>query len=97
MNELSGILAEIRRISNAERLVVYGVKREGERVRDVDVCVIADTADKDALAHRLYLEIDSDISFDVLIYTPQEWSALLADPQSYASRIAEKGQAYGEA
>lgn len=97
MNELSTVLAEIRRIANAERLVVYGVKHEGEHVRDVDVCVIADTDDKDALAHRLYIEIDSDIAFDVLIYTPQEWSMLLADPQSYASRIAEKGRAYGEA
>lgn len=97
MNELGIVLGEIRRIAGAERLVVYSVKQEGGRVSGASICVVAATDDKDTLAHRLYLEIDSDISFDVLIYTPEEWSALLADPQSYASRIAEKGQAYGEA
>lgn len=99
MEELRSVLGEIRRISGAEKLVVYGMKREGagERVRDVNVCVIADTADKAALERRLYLEIESDLAFDVIIYTPAEWEALTRDPQSYASRIAEKGREYGEA
>lgn len=99
MDELKAVLDEIRSISNAENLIVYGLKREGasERVRGVSVCVIADTDDKTALESRLYLEIESDIAFGVLIYTPSEWERLLSDPQSYASRIAEKGRAYGEA
>lgn len=99
MEELRAVLEEIRNISEAENLIVYGLKREGasDRVRGVSVCVIADTDDKTTLESRLYLEIESDIAFNVLIYTPAEWERLLLDPQSYASRIAEKGKEYGEA
>ena len=99
MDELKEVLAEVRRISRAERLIVYGLKREGagERIRGVKVCVVADTRDKDALERELYLGIDGDVALDVLVYTPSEWETLLRDPQSYASRIAEKGREYVEA
>ena len=99
MDELKAVLEKIKSISNAENLIIYGLKREGlgDRVCGVSVCVIADTTDKTALESRLYLEIESDIAFGVLIYTPSEWERLLCDPQSYASRIAEKGREYGEA
>lgn len=99
MDELRALLDEIGRISQPERLIVYGLKREGagERVRDVNVCVVCDCEDKRMLERKLYLGIESEISFDVIIYTPDEWAALLRDPQSYASRIAEKGREYGEA
>lgn len=80
-------------------MIVYGLKREGagDRVRDVNVCVVCECEDKRMLERRLYLDIESEISFDVILYTPDEWAALLDDPQSYASRIAEKGREYGEA
>ncbi len=99
MEELHRLLSEIVRLSGAEKLIVYGLKREGagDRVRDVDVCVIADCEDKRLLERRLYLELESDISFDVILYTPEEWERLSADPQSYASRIAAKGREYGQA
>lgn len=99
MDELKEVLAEVRRISRAERLIVYGLKREGagERICGVKVCVVADTRDKDALERELYLGIDGDVALDVLVYTPSEWETLLRDPQSYASRIAEKGREYVEA
>lgn len=99
MDELRQLLDEIGRISQPEHLIVYGLKREGagDRVRDVNVCVVCDCEDKRMLERRLYLDIESEISFDVILYTPDEWTALLDDPQSYASRIAEKGREYGEA
>ncbi len=99
MDELRALLSGIGRLSGAEKLIVYGMKREGagDRVRDVDVCVVADCEDKRSLERRIYLELESEISFDVIIYTPEEWAALTADPQSYASRILAKGKVYGEA
>ncbi len=98
MNEFEKLLSELQRRSAAEKLIVYGIKRvgAGERVREVSVCIVADCADKQALLNSLYLDIESEIAFDLLVYTPSEWAELSADPQSYASRIAEKGQIYGE-
>lgn len=99
MEEVKRVLSEIKRISSAEDMIVYALKREGtsDRVRGVNVCVIADTTDKTALEREIYLEIESDLAFYVMIYTPDEWENLLLDPQSYASRIAEKGREYGKA
>ena len=60
-------------------------------VKDIDVCLVVETENKAELERELYLAIDSDVSFDIIIYTPSEWEVLIPDAQSFAHRILEKG------
>ena len=55
------------------------------------LCAILETPDKACTEHEIYMNIDSTIPFDVLVYTPAEWEGLLADNTSFASRIKENG------
>lgn len=55
------------------------------------LCAVASTGDKAAAERQIYRGIDSEIPFDVLLYTPQEWSDLTADADSFASHIAQSG------
>lgn len=88
------LINQVADLSLAETIVAYGTKMDAHTggVRDTDLCLVVETADKSALEHRLYISVESDISFDLIIYTPEEWDTLTADPQSFAHRIREKGK-----
>ncbi len=93
MQEYEKILEQLIGIAKPDKLILYGTKRDVATgvVKDIDVCLVAETADKSALERELYLSVDSDISFDIIIYRPVEWETLTADQQSFAHRILEKG------
>ena len=98
--EIGFICNEIKRLFEIEKIIVFGVKRsENENtVTDVDICIVADTKNKNAWIKKAYIEIDSDIPFDIFLYTPSEWEALTQQSESFASRIARKGcVVYGKA
>lgn len=93
MDELIRIREEITAICRPEKIILFGEKKvvSTGKTGEAKFCIVADATDKEALEKKLYLEIESDISFDIIVYTPAEWENLLEDPQSYASRIREKG------
>lgn len=51
------------------------------------LCVVADMPDKAVVERRIYLEIDSEVPFDVILYTPAEWKRLCDTPDSFARKI----------
>lgn len=91
--EIKFICEEIKRLFDVESITVFGVKRceSDNSVTDTDICVVADTDDKNAWIRRAYLEIDSEIPFDLFLYTPAEWKTLTCQSESFASRIVRKG------
>lgn len=92
-NEITFVCNEIKRLFSVESIIVFGVKRSEreDRVTDLDVCVVAETEDKKGWLRKAYLEIDSEIPFDLFLYTPTEWETLTKQSESFASRIARKG------
>lgn len=68
------------------------------RKRDLDgattsfkLCIIADTEDKTQIQKEIYLNVDCDVPFDVVLYTPDEWEELSADDATFAYRITKTG------
>ena len=99
MNELEAvehIVRQIVPIANPKLIILYGCKRSlSGAVNDADLCIVASIGNKSELEREIYLSVHSDISFDIILYTPEEWETLTADTQSFAHRILEKGiQAY---
>ena len=94
--EISFICEEIKRLFDVKMITVFGVKRKenDNSVTDLDICVIANTDDKNAWIKKAYIEIDSEIPFDLFLYTPQEWESLNQQSESFASRISRKGCVY---
>ena len=48
----------------------------------VKLCVVIGEGDPDAVERRLYMDIDSDLPYDVLVYTRGEWDRLAEDAAS---------------
>ncbi|MDL2273032.1 hypothetical protein LJC34_00540 [Oscillospiraceae bacterium OttesenSCG-928-G22] len=93
MEEIRSIIEALIRIAEPDLVILHGSKAnvaEGN-VHGVSLCVICPCDNKRELLRRLYLSVESDISFDLLLYTPAEWHELTADTQSRASKILRNG------
>lgn len=91
--EVEAILEGILTHCAPKCVILYGEKRSlaSGCIKALDFCVILPAADKPALLYELYMTIDAEVPFNVLLYTCAEWEALTEDFSSYASAICKKG------
>ncbi|MCY6483008.1 nucleotidyltransferase domain-containing protein [Clostridium aestuarii] len=75
------------------KIILFGsqVKGTATTKSDIDICIIKDTENKRELLTDVYLNIESSIPIDVLIYTESEWNDCVCDSTSFAYLINEKG------
>ena len=76
-----------------EKILLFGsqAKNSAGRDSDIDLCVIVNVTDKRKLLTDMYLNIVSDLPFDVLLYSPNEWEQCVADHTSFACQIIKEG------
>jgi acyl-ACP thioesterase len=86
------VCGEIVKNYNPEKIILYNIKRSvGGEIRSFKICVILETRDRHEMEKKIYLNVDSDIPFDVLVYTPAEWENLISEKSSFACRIIKGG------
>lgn len=91
-DNIRSVCDEIVKNFSPEKIILYNVKRSvsGE-IRAFKICVVIDTSNRIDVEKHIYLDVDSDIPFDVLVYTPAEWGELQNEKSSFASRIDKEG------
>lgn len=79
-------------------LVSNKVNTEGELVSFKLVIIVSDeTESRPELECRLYMQIDCDIPYDIVIYKKSEWEKFKNDMGSFAWKIHNTGAyIYGE-
>ncbi|MCT8978553.1 nucleotidyltransferase domain-containing protein [Clostridium sp. CX1] len=58
---------------------------------DIDLCIIKNTNNKRHLLAEMYVEIESSIPFDLILYTEAEWDECVDDKNSFAYVINNTG------
>lgn len=58
----------------------------------VKLCVIIPDGNSRVVEQRLYVEVESELAFDVLVYTADEWKKLLDNKMSFAAQIEKTGR-----
>lgn len=93
MSLKSEILQGILSCCTPELIVLFNEKVtvEDHKLKSVKLCVVINCTNKKEIAKKLYLSVDVDIPFDLVIYTPDEWNNLILNHSSYASHIKTKG------
>ena len=93
--EITYICDEIKRLFDVEKIIIFSVKRceKNSCITDLDVCVVTKELphDRNTWLKKAYLDIESEIPFDLFLYTQDEWDTLTKDDSTFASRIARKG------
>jgi|LSQX01.3.fsa_nt_gb hypothetical protein len=92
-DRLKKLSDEIIRISGACRLILFSYKQDtGGNLSSVKLCAVIKSGDSQEMENKLYLNIDSELPFDILVYNQAEWDNLLKDEMSFASRINSLGR-----
>ena len=90
--EIMDVALRIRELCGPQSIFLYN-RREGLRgaTTAFKLCLVVETEDKAALERTIYLEVDSEVPFDVLLYTPEEWEICSKDTAAFACKIKETG------
>ena len=91
--EIQKITEQLVSLYAPHKLFLFGsqAKNAASDKSDIDLCVVTDTANKRKLLTDMYLNIESNKPFDLLLYTPNEWETSVSDRTSFAHAINEKG------
>lgn len=92
-NEINLIKEQIISLYNPSKIILFGSQAKGTATikSDIDLCVVKDTENKRELLADMYLNIESSIPFDLLLYTEAEWNQCVNDTTSFAYLIDKKG------
>ena len=95
---LRGLRDEIVRLLQPARIILFNCKQNTEGgLTAVKLCVIIPEGNAKRAEQQLYMELDAEMPFDILVYTQAEWERLLSVPLSFAGRIRQTGSVLYEA
>jgi uncharacterized protein len=91
--EIQNIKNQIINKYHPEDIIIFGSCAKGRvsKGSDIDLCVIMETNDKRQAVRNILVEIEYDIDFDVVIYTPNEWKKYKEDKSTFANIINRTG------
>lgn len=78
---------------NPVDIILFGSYAKGviRKASDVDLCIIIDTDDKRKLLQDIYMTIESELDFDVIIYTQDEWARYKTDSSTFGYIVFRTG------
>lgn len=75
-----------------EKIYLFSNKRGGVgKSAGFKLCIIVESENMAGLEREIYLQVDSEVPFDIVLYTPAIWMKLLERKGSFASRIVSAG------
>ncbi len=90
---ISDLINQILDFSNPIKIILYNKKINiNDELTSFKLCVIVpDDTNIPSLESKLYLELNCENPFNVLIYKISEWDCLIEDDTSFASTILKTG------
>lgn len=92
-DQLENIKQQLIDKFDPKEIILFGSLAKGtfRNTSDIDLCIIKDTSNKRELSTKMYIEIDSEIPFDLILYTFEEWNYCKDDKSSFAYSIINTG------
>lgn len=90
---LSRLCDDIVRICDPMQLILFNEKHKPCGVlSSVKLCAVIENGDAQQIERRLYIEVESELPFDILVYTKEQWNKLVKNRLSFASSISKSGR-----
>lgn len=88
---VNAVCREIVELFQPEKVILFSCKYSLEdEVTSFKLIVVAKNEDG-RLEHDIYMAVDCDIPYDVVVYTPESWEELRGVPHSFAGRVDQNG------
>jgi len=93
MDEVETLKERIIAFCHPVKIILFGSVASGviHKNSDIDLCIVADYTDKRAMLTNLYVELDSTVDLDLVLYRPDEWEKNCVESTSFAYLIHKKG------
>ncbi len=85
------VVSALSQMPDVEKVYLFRMKTDSNGLASFKLCVIFQTSEKQKAETQIYRDIDCDIPFDVILYTPQEWAAQEKMVYSFANRVKKEG------
>lgn len=78
---------EIAELVRPVRIILFREKKDpaGE-LHSFKLCVVTKESDCARIEQKIYLTLECEVSFDVLVYSLDQWNTGIQDPDSFAYR-----------
>ena len=84
---------KIVELFHPSRVIEYNTKYDMDgNVSSFKLCIVGDVPDKRRMLTRIFDEVDSDIPYDVLLYTDEQFEELKDSSDAFASRVNQRGR-----
>lgn len=91
-SEIAFVIEQLKQIADVKKIMLFHKKNNvSGNLSGFKMCAVIETIDKSMLEKRIYRDIDSEVPFDVVIYTPQEWEILSHEEGTFANKVAKTG------
>ena len=91
-HEIRKVCEEIKNKFKTQKIIIYSKKNDlMGHISSFKICAVIDTPNILQCESEIYGSVDSDLPFDVLIYTPEQWEKYSVQKDSFASKIAHTG------
>ncbi len=84
---IMNVCGEIAELVHPVRIIIFHSKYAlaGE-LESFKLCVIVAENDCSKIEQKIYLNVECDVPFDVLVYNREHWNSLMNDTYSFAYR-----------
>lgn len=88
----------IVQLFSPSRIIEYNTKYDMDgKLRSFKLCIVGRIEDKKKMLTRIFDEVDSEIPYDILLYTDEQFEELKNSSDAFASRVNQKGRVrYGK-
>ncbi|GHU57312.1 hypothetical protein FACS1894132_14900 [Clostridia bacterium] len=92
MDIITAVVNEITDTVSVEKIFLISKKLDvAGQLQSFKLCVIINAESVSQAEEKLYMQIDCDISFDLVLYKTDEWDKLVNDIGSFAWKIFSSG------
>lgn len=90
INEVKNRIVEM---FSPEKIILFHRKAKlSGATESFKLCVIVETDNKSSIEKSIYINIDCDVPFDAIVYTPDEWRELLESSTTFAYKVSQIGR-----
>lgn len=91
-DEISKVVNSIVEQFGPTKIYIFSNKRgEKGKTAGFKLCVILKCDDRCEMEQKIYLGVESEVPFDIVLYSPEDWNALCESKGSFAQKIAKTG------
>lgn len=90
--EIAHVVDSIAKRFHPQKIYMFSNKRgAGGRPASFKLCIVLDSTDMGETEREIYLTVESEVPFDLVLYKPRQFDELLTRKGSFAQKVVGTG------